>query len=132
MRGANTTALDNCIVALKGVYSSIRLCSPRPSLGGPGTGLAINVDVANGTFWTAQDVHQAARNYCSIIGGRRALDYHGLRDVLAPLKNNSTGKFSSSEAFVHLNKMSKLRFTVKHRGKEDSKITTTWNIVFDG
>jgi eukaryotic translation initiation factor 2C len=53
-KGTGYTQLDNYVSALKGVYSSIRLCSLQPSMGGVGTGLAVNVDVANGTFWTAR------------------------------------------------------------------------------
>jgi len=53
-RGTGHVQLDNYVSALKGVYSSIRLCSLNPSMGGAGTGLAVNVDVANGTFWTAR------------------------------------------------------------------------------
>lgn len=117
-RGARYENLDNYVVALKGVYSSIRLCSPKPSLGGSGTGLAINVDVANGTFWTSQDVHQAARNFCGVFGNRQ-LKYETFRDSLFPIKTQQ-GKIVMSDAMKHLHKMSKLKFTVKHRGKEES------------
>lgn len=49
-RGQQRRSLDKCIDAMRGVYTSIRLCSPKSSVGGPATGLALNVDVANGTF----------------------------------------------------------------------------------
>lgn len=49
--------------AQKGVYSSMRLNDPKGSFG-DSTGLAINVDVANGTFWTQQSLMNTARNLC--------------------------------------------------------------------
>lgn len=57
-RGTGFVQLDNYVSALKGVYSSIRLCSLAPSTGGKGSGLAVNVDVANGTFWSARKFYQ--------------------------------------------------------------------------
>jgi eukaryotic translation initiation factor 2C len=41
----------------------ITIGQPQGSNGG-GTGLAVNVDVANGSFWVSQGLHQAARNLC--------------------------------------------------------------------
>ncbi len=80
--GLKRTSLDGCVEAMKGVYSSMRLCqvcaitiqhssdfltvSQLPGSFGNSTGLAVNVDVANGTFWIAQTLHQAARNLCDI------------------------------------------------------------------
>lgn len=133
-RGTTSHTLDNVIVALKGVYTSIRLCDvsvpnlsfndiktnfqqPKSSVGGPSTGLALNVDVANGTFWTAQDVHQAARNLCS--RRNRNLDYNVFTNLVAPAKNNTKNTWEKTEEFKDLAKMVKLRFTVKHRGKND-------------
>jgi len=135
-RGETSFQLDNCIVALKGVYSSIRLCDvspklllsalanclkPKSSIGGTSTGLAVNVDVANGTFWAAQDLVQAARNY---IGGRenRSGSYTTMRDQLAPVINQ--GKITQSNHFKLLRKMIKLKFHVKHRSKADSKFSS--------
>jgi eukaryotic translation initiation factor 2C len=136
-KGTGYTHLDNYVSALKGVYSSIRLCSLQPSMGGIGTGLAVNVDVANGTFWTArklftatflrsvltlavEDVHQAARNFCGAFGNRQG-SYTVFRDSLFPVKSPQTGKITWPEAMKHLHKMSKLKFHLKHRGKEESK-----------
>ncbi|PVH73736.1 Piwi-domain-containing protein [Cadophora sp. DSE1049] len=117
-RGTTSHQLDNVVVAMKGVYTSIRLCSPTASVGAPGTGLALNVDVANGTFWAAQDVHQAARNYCS--QRNRALSYTVFRDLLLPVKDGKGG-WAKSEDFKNLSKFVKLKFIVKHRGKGDDK-----------
>ena len=134
-RGTTSHQLDNVVVAMKGVYSSIRLCSvsilipvnclhiltnckPTASVGAPGTGLALNVDVANGTFWAAQDVHQAARNYCS--QRNRALSYTVFRDLLLPIKDGKGG-WTKSEDFKNLSRFAKLKFIVKHRGKGDGE-----------
>ena len=97
---------------------------PKPSLGGSCTGLGINVDVANGTFWTSQDVHQAARNFCAIVSGNRTLQYQKFRDSLQPIKRDN--KVFKSEAFLHLERMKKLKFYVKHRGgkTEGAKLYT--------
>ncbi|KAL2072104.1 hypothetical protein VTL71DRAFT_11447 [Oculimacula yallundae] len=117
-RGNTSHPLDNVVVAMKGVYTSIRLCSPNASVGPPGTGLALNVDVANGTFWAAQDVHQAARNFCN--QRNRQLSYQVFRDLLLPVKDGKGG-WTKSEDFKNLAKFVKLKFVVKHRGKGDDK-----------
>ncbi|KAF8860682.1 eukaryotic translation initiation factor-like protein 2C 2 [Acephala macrosclerotiorum] len=114
-RGGATTSLDNVVVAMKGVYSSIRLCNPKSSVGAPSTGLAINVDVANGTFWASQDVHQAARNY--LKQRNRMGNWDVFRNILRPVKYKDG--WTMSDDFKDLRKMSKLKFTVKHRGKGD-------------
>jgi eukaryotic translation initiation factor 2C len=135
-KGNVATALDNVVVAMKGVYSSIRLCNvsfpppinqsiadpsqPKSSVGQPSTGLALNVDVANGTFWAPQDVHQAARNYCR--ERNRQLSYTVFRDLLKPVKDPKTGVVTQSEDFKNLRKLAKLRFRVKHRGKADGEL----------
>ena len=116
-RGAARNPLDNVVEAMRGVYSSIRLCDPKSSVGAPSTGLALNVDVANGTFWVAQDVHQAARNLCS--QRNRGLKYDIFRNLLLPAKYKDGT--TMSEDFKNLRKMAKLKFYVKHRGKETDK-----------
>ncbi|KUJ10732.1 eukaryotic translation initiation factor-like protein 2C 2 [Mollisia scopiformis] len=115
-RGGNTVSLDNCVVAMKGVYSSIRLCNPKSAGGNPTAGLAVNVDVANGTFWAAQDVHQAARNF--LKERNRASNWDVFRQNLRPIKDGKGG-WTWSEDLKLLRKMAKLKFTVKHRGKQD-------------
>jgi eukaryotic translation initiation factor 2C len=113
-RGTTRAPLDNVIEAMRGVYSSIRLCNPQSSVGAAATGLALNVDVANGTFWVAQDVHQAARNLCSQRNKR--LDYNIFANLLLPVKYKDG--ITMSEDFKNLRKMAKLKFYVKHRGKQ--------------
>jgi eukaryotic translation initiation factor 2C len=83
--------------------------------------LALNVDVANGTFWAPQDVHQAARNFCR--ERNRQLSYTVFRDILKPVKDGKGG-VTQSEDFKNLRKMAKLKFRVKHRGKQDGRSNT--------
>ncbi|KAG0647251.1 RNA interference pathway ago1 [Hyphodiscus hymeniophilus] len=127
--GGQRHPLDNVVEAMRGVYSSVRLCELNPSVGGPGTGLALNVDAANGTFWTSQSVHQAARNLCK--NRNRNLSFEVFRDQLLPTKSREPGVWTFSPEFKELRKMHKLKFKVKHRGKQDdNKIYTikkfTW------
>jgi eukaryotic translation initiation factor 2C len=77
----------------------------------------VNVDVSNGTFWIAQDLHQAARNLCK--ERNRGLSYDVFHDLLRPVKNKKNDDITMSEDFKNLRKMAKLRFYVKHRGKAD-------------
>ncbi|KAG9244119.1 Piwi domain-containing protein [Calycina marina] len=132
-RGETRTSLDNLIEAMKGVYTSIRLCNKISSVpGGPvATGLALNVDVANGTFWAPQDVQQAARNLCK--ERNRNLDYKIFAQLLKPVKMKTAGVgMTMSEDFKTLRKMHKLRFHVKHRGKEtDNKEYVIKNFTFN-
>jgi eukaryotic translation initiation factor 2C len=119
-QGSQRHALDNVVEAMRGVYSSIRLCELNSSVGAAGTGLALNVDVANGTFWASQDVHQAARNLCK--ARNRQLSYTVFRDLLLPVKT-SNGGFTKSPDFKELTKLGKLKFKVKHRGKSSVEAT---------
>ncbi|KAI9643732.1 Protein argonaute [Ciborinia camelliae] len=121
-RGPQRSPLDHTIEAMKGVYSSIRLCNHVPE-GNAIRGLAINVDVANGTFWTSQDIMQAARNLCS--ARNRSLDYQVFRQGLIPVKNLKTGRNEKSSDFKTLEKMKKLKFTLKHHGKQDGMLFLT-------
>lgn len=89
--------------------------------------MAVNVDVANGTFWAAQDVHQAARNLCS--ARNRSLNYNTFAQLLLPIKDNR-GLITQSDEFKLLRKMAKLKFTVKHRGKEDGALSIPYS-MFD-
>lgn len=90
---------------------------PNPSIGGSATGLAVNVDVANGAFWTPQDLHQAARNLCK--ERNRGLQYDVFQNLLRPIKDKN-GRITMSPDFKNLRKMVKLKFWVKHRGKAES------------
>jgi eukaryotic translation initiation factor 2C len=98
----------------------LTLFQPKPSAGGPGTGLAVNVDVANGTFWIAQDLHQAARNLCN--QRNRQLDYRVFERLMKPIRDRNGG-IGKSEDFQNLTKLCKLKFRVKHRGKADCEFS---------
>jgi eukaryotic translation initiation factor 2C len=86
----------------------------------------LNVDVANGTFWSSQDVHQAARNLCK--ERNRRLDWQLFSNLLLPVTNPKRGGFTMSEDFKNLRKMYKLKFRVKHRGKEDDTKECEWSL----
>ncbi|ESZ91253.1 hypothetical protein SBOR_8346 [Sclerotinia borealis F-4128] len=118
-RGPNRCPLDKTIEAMKGVYSSIRLCN-HVAEGNAIRGLAINVDVANGTFWTSQDVMQAARNVCG-LRSNRALNWDVFRQNLLPRLNEKGTRYEKSSDFKTLDKMKKLKFHLKHHGKQEDK-----------
>lgn len=109
----------------------LKIPQPKSSVGSISTGLALNVDVANGTFWLAQDVHQAARNFTG-HPRNKGLSYTLFRDLLLPVRGLN-GQYTMSEDFKMLRKMTKLKFVVKHRGKGDgrflSPLTMTLNMV---
>lgn len=119
--------LDQCIEAMKGVYSSMRLNQPIGSYGSS-SGLAVNVDVANGTFWAGQSLAQAARNFCN--ARNRNLEWTVFRDLLSPIKDKF-GHWAMSMDFRELRRMTKLRFTVKHRGKQVESTYTIKRFCFD-
>jgi eukaryotic translation initiation factor 2C len=97
--------------------------------------LAVNVDVANGTFWTAQDLHQAIRNLIGLRHPRRGQShtYETLRDQLAPRQYNN--KYTQTEEFKTLRIMQKLKFKVKFYAKTDKraaeKLHTIKKFAFD-
>jgi eukaryotic translation initiation factor 2C len=98
-------------------------------LSSAGAGLALNVDVANGTFWASQPLVQGARNFCK--ERNRSLSYITFRDLMMPIKEKDGG-WTMSRDFKELRKLSKLRFTIKHRGKEaTAKLYTIKQFVFD-
>lgn len=116
----------------KGIYASIRLSH---NIAQGGTGLALNVDVANTVFWTGpQPVDQLMCNYLGICDRRwKGLNPSTISQHLRPVRDNK-GRVQSSEAFKNLRKMRKLKFTIKHpnRPKELSeKVHTIMDFSFD-
>lgn len=88
--------LSGGVEAFKGVYQSLRPVHPGR--------LAINVDVANGTFWTADVLHKMAVLACG------AKD---LGDLIAGIQRmGEKGKYGQG-----LKKFRKIRVIAKHRGK---------------
>ncbi|RDW67854.1 eukaryotic translation initiation factor-like protein 2C 2 [Coleophoma cylindrospora] len=125
-RGGNRFELDNNVEAMKGVYSSLRLCDKMPSFG-QGTGVALNVDVANGTFWSVKELHTAARDFCADRNRRK--DWGVFHQLIAPVKG-PTGP-TMSEEFKNLRKMTKLKFTVAHQTEKNrGKIYTIKRFTF--
>lgn len=59
---SQTKRLNSYTEAIKGIYSAIRL---NESIYNQGTGVGINVDVSNQTFWVGQPFEQLARNFLS-------------------------------------------------------------------
>ena len=64
--------LDDTIQAMKGVYASMRLTQNS----GNGTGLSVNVDVANGTFWSPLMLHLMARNITKHIDNKSSMYFN--------------------------------------------------------
>ncbi len=119
---------------------SLRVSNALQPIGSSGasTGLAVNVDVANGTFWTSQGLHQCARNLCKTRNRNRksssrieitiltssTVDYLVFRNLLAPVQDPKVdGGWTWSPDFKELRKISgsRLRFSVNHRGKEGGR-----------
>jgi len=105
----------NVVEAIKGIYFSIRLNDTYPG----GTGLGVNVDVANQAFWVGQNFPQLVRNFLNNTDKRwSGLQVENLTQVLAPVRGPD-GKWVQSDAFKALRKLHNLRFVVSHRGKTE-------------
>ncbi|KAK4999709.1 Protein argonaute [Elasticomyces elasticus] len=104
-RGQDRSSLGGGVEAFKGVYQSLRVAH---HISGPR--LSVNVDVANGTFWTASLLHVAARELC------RARDEAALINALRP--TNTPKGLRDSAAFALLKRFRKLRVICKHRGAQ--------------
>ncbi|KAF2815524.1 Piwi-domain-containing protein [Mytilinidion resinicola] len=105
-RGEKRFALGKGIEAFKGVFSSI-----RPSLFANGVrGLSVNVDVANGTFWIAQDLGKALLDAfgCSQVAQ--------LQQKFAQAKAGKEG-FDGSLFRRDLKRFSKLHVVDTHRSE---------------
>jgi eukaryotic translation initiation factor 2C len=81
-RGQSRSLLGNGVEAFKGVFASMRMVH---TTGGPM--LSINVDVANGTFFTTMSVLQMARELCR---GRSD------QDLMQMFKNSKSNWHASS------------------------------------
>ncbi|KAL9051832.1 MAG: hypothetical protein Q9162_005773 [Coniocarpon cinnabarinum] len=105
-RGQTRTLLGGGIEAMKGVYASMRAVSA--GISPPKAQLAINVDVANTTFWAAQPLHTAARELINVQ------DLGGLVQKLRPERDGS-----ESFSFRLLRRLRKLGVTCKHRDEKN-------------
>jgi eukaryotic translation initiation factor 2C len=99
-RGQQRFSLGGAIEAFKGVYSSMRIVHTGPGNKGR---LSINIDVANGTFWTESLLHNAA----VALTGKKDVN-----DLITTLqKQGEKGRTAQD-----LKKMRKLHVVAKHRG----------------
>jgi eukaryotic translation initiation factor 2C len=115
--------LSNCIEVIQGMYASIRM---NQSIKEGGSGLGINVNIANCAFWLSQNFEQLAREYLRLYGERAwaNLDYGRMAEVLKPIEKvlpNGTRRYELSPAFKVLIKLYRIKFVVSHRGKENDR-----------
>jgi len=105
-RGEQRFHLGSAVEAFKGVYQSMRIAH-----GGPGqpARLTVNLDVANGTFWTEQPLHLA----CVQLTGRT--DVPGL---IAALRQGGDNSRAGQEI---RKRMRKLHVVAKHRKQGNMK-----------
>ncbi|OAA54541.1 eukaryotic translation initiation factor [Niveomyces insectorum RCEF 264] len=124
--------LDKTVYAAKGIYAAFRLSE---SIRSGGSGLGINVDVANTTFWKDQRLDQLVLNFLQIASDKWCPRNHQeAMELLRPVQWSGNTKLNEptvSEAFKCLRKLQKLRFTVNHIGKtNDQKIYTIKNFAW--
>ncbi|KAF9873507.1 eukaryotic translation initiation factor 2c [Colletotrichum karsti] len=133
-RAKKSFDLGGCIELVKGVYASIRM--NQSFSGSIGRGLGMNVDVANTAFWKGgMPMHMFVKDFLATCDRRwSGLDPNGIAKLLAPVRQtdkNGRVQLTMSEAFKHLRKLAKIRFTPKHRGKENwDKIYLIKSIAF--
>jgi eukaryotic translation initiation factor 2C len=104
-RGQQRFTLGNAVEAFKGVFASMRIAH-----GGPKARISINVDVANGMFWTESLLHIAA----VALTGRRDVN-----DLVVTLqKQGEAGPVAKT-----LRKFRKLHIVANHRrGQRDEYV----------
>ncbi|KAI1086846.1 Piwi-domain-containing protein [Rostrohypoxylon terebratum] len=128
------TMLSNDLIAGQGIYLAPRLSE---AFNRGGTGLAINVDRCQTAFWPHTTLLNIA---CYIVNGAKpewqGLDNNGCEAKLRPAVkrnvNTNRDEITQSEAFMFLRRMTKLRFTVSHRGKlGEPREYTVKRIMFD-
>ncbi|KIH89067.1 eukaryotic translation initiation factor [Sporothrix brasiliensis 5110] len=118
--------LDGTIYAAKGIYAAFRLSE---SVRTGGSGLGINVDVANTTFWKDQTLDKLVMNLINISSDKwNVRTATEAAQLLRPIQwhlNTKLKEPTMSDAFKVMRRLHKLRFKVFHRGKtNDSKIYT--------
>lgn len=122
------------IEAVKGIYASIRTNS---SMRSGGTGLGVNVDVANTAFWrggmtllelATGYLRSCKREWANL---QPAQFVQNLKPV--PIRGRDGNvQPGMSDMFMSLRRMSKLEFHIKHRGKvNDDKVYKIKNFVWD-
>lgn len=116
------------VEAQKGVYCSVRLCQ-----GGPRTGVALNVDVANAVFWMPQELIKAC---CAMYGrektGMRLPEYAkelapvGRRDEQNKYFRDRVGsiQYEPSTAWKDLRKLVGVMVEVNHPNRPKPLLCT--------
>ncbi|RWA07022.1 hypothetical protein EKO27_g8075 [Xylaria grammica] len=122
-RSSKAMALSPFIEAYKGFYSA-------------GMKLMVNIDTANTTFWQNRTVAEIAlRMFNAQKPEWSNLDFVEFCERLLPIPIQDNQKRTipgQSEAFSLLRKLHKLKFVVKHRGKDNrEKMYTIKRIIFD-
>lgn len=130
--GSGRRLMDGSIVEVhQGTYASLRLSH---NLAHGGIGMALNADVSNTCFWTGkQTADQLICHYLASCERRwYALKPSDLAKELRPV--NIEGRLGQSDAFKHLRKFRKLRFTVRHSNRAaaaNDKVYTIQDFTFD-
>ncbi|KAI0487057.1 Piwi domain-containing protein [Xylaria cf. heliscus] len=119
--------LNRVVEVHKGYYVAARL--------GQAKQLMINIDTANTAFWQLRTVAEIVLRMCNEHKAEwNNMDWTELARQLRPIPiKDDQGRTvpGHSEAFSLLKKLSKLKFTVKHRGKmNEAKIYTIKHIIF--
>lgn len=101
------------------------------SINSGGSGLGVNVDVSNQTFWIGQKFERLVQNYLGSVNRDWATtDLAKLVTLLEPVKRD--GVWHQSDAFKALRKLYNIRFEVGHRGKSQlSKEYKVKKFTFD-
>ncbi len=122
------------VEAAKGIYMAFRL-SDTVKQGG--TGLAVNVDVANTAFWTSQTIDALINNYMgSCHKDWKNLTPFQISDLFHAVEwdDHRSGRreWVMSDAFKCLRRLHKLKFHVRHRGTtNEGKVYTIQKFAFD-
>lgn len=129
-QGQGRPLMDGSVVEVhQGTYASLRLSH---NLAHGGIGMALNADVSNTCFWVGkQTVDQLICNFLGSCERRYASARPSeLGKHLQPVAIED--RWGQSDAFKHLRKLRKLRFTVRHpnRGASD-KVYTIQDFTFD-
>ncbi|KAI9724962.1 MAG: hypothetical protein M1812_000238 [Candelaria pacifica] len=114
-RGEARFNLGKGIEAFKGVYQSIRACQ--------GGRLGVNVDVANGTFWTESIMTTTA---CNLTNSNNPHDLSTKCEKVLRDKVNPNLGLEESPTFKQLRRLRKVGFYAKHRGSAEKH--KTWII----
>ncbi|KAK8041405.1 hypothetical protein PG994_014412 [Apiospora phragmitis] len=133
----NPMRLDSYTDVRKGTYSAFRL--GETSNASKGTGLGVNLDVANTAFWntmgTLADTARAMLSNPQAQNEKQLLPWPKMAEVLRPVQSrdkNGNIVWQQSEPFQKLRRLAKLKILVNHRGKDQSdKTYTIKRIIFE-